>query len=121
MGKKVIFENSNLYSQIFKVNYFDDFNKKGFLLDIINLYDRFKIIEKKFKHDNILQNNKINELDILKNGTQVIFAILGVLYRLVNGDISENDLLNNPSEITNIPFTYSAFISNYNSDDLGKN
>ena len=73
------------------------------------------MIEKKFKHNNILQNN---ELDILKNGTQIIFAILGVLYRLVNGDISENDLLNSPSEIKNIPFTYSAFISNYNSDDL---
>ncbi len=114
-GKKTIFENSDLYAQIFKVNYFDDVNKKGFLIDIISLYERFKAIEKKFKQNNTLQDT---ELDILKNGTQVIFALIGVLYRLANGDINENDLLNNASEIKNIPFCYSSFISNYKADDL---
>ena len=114
-GKKTIFENSDLYAQIFKVNYFDDANKKGFLIDIINLYERYKALEKKYKQNNALQDT---ELDVLKNGTQVIFALMGVLYRLVNGDISENDLLNNTTEIKNIPFSYSAFISNYTADDL---
>lgn len=37
-GKQKIFDN-DLYPKLFKVNYFDDSAKKGFLLDIIDLYD----------------------------------------------------------------------------------
>lgn len=114
-GKKAIFENSDLYAQIFKVNYFDDANKKKFLLDIIDLHERYRTIEKKLKQNNTLS---IAELDILQNGTQIIFALMGVLYRLVNDDTNETDLRNNSSEIRNIPFTYSGFISKYYNDDL---
>ena len=113
--KKRIFESSDLYAKIFKVNYFDDTNKKNFLLDIIDLRDRYRDIEKKFRQNDNLQDT---ELDVLKNGTQVIFALMGVLYRLVNHDIAEKDLINNTSEIKNIPFTYAGFISNYGNDDL---
>lgn len=108
-GKQKIFDN-DLYPKLFKVNYFDDPGKKGFLLDIIDLYDRFKIIEKKYKQDNLLTEM---QLEILKNGRQVIFALMGVVYRLANNDIKENDLKNNPSDLKVIPFNYGKFISNY--------
>lgn len=113
-GKQKIFDNE-LYPKIFKVNYFDDPGKKGFLLDIIDLYDRFKIIEKKYKQENLLPEI---QLEILKNGRQVIFALMRVIYRLVNGDLHETDLYNNSNELKVIPFNYGKFISNYHEDDL---
>ena len=112
-GKQKIFE-TELYSQLFKVNYFDDPGKKGFLLDLIDLYDRFKIIEKKYKQDNLLAEI---QLEILKNGRQVIFALMGVIYRLVNRDLKEADLYNNSNDLK-IPFSYGKFISNYHGDDF---
>lgn len=114
-GKKPIFENSDLYAQIFKVKYFDDPSKKGFLLDIIKLYDYYCLIEKRFKQNNVFVGT---DLDILKNGRYMIFALFGVLYRLENGDISETDLRNSSSILKNVPFTYSLFLSNYTSDDF---
>lgn len=113
-GKQKIFDN-DLYPKLFKVNYFDDPGKKGFLLDLIDLYDRFKIIEKKYKQGNFLTEM---QLEILKNGRQVIFALMGVVYRLVNNDIKENDLKNNPSDLKVIPFNYGQFISNYKANNL---
>lgn len=114
-GKKAIFESSALYSKLFKVNYFDDSKKKGFLLDIIDLNARYNNIEKKFK-----QNGELTEiqLEILKNGRQTIFALMGVLYRLVNGDLTEADLKNDARILNTLPFNYSNFISNYKKDDL---
>lgn len=113
-GKQKIFDN-DLYPKLFKVNYFDDPGKKGFLLDLIDLYDRFKIVEKKYKQGNLLTEM---QLEILKNGRQVIFALMGVAYRLVNNDIKENDLKSNPSDLKVIPFNYGQFISNYKANDL---
>lgn len=113
-GKQKIFDNE-LYPKLFKVNYFDDPGKKGFLIDLIDLYDRFKIIEKKYKQDNLLSEM---QLEILKNGRQVIFALMGVVYRLVNNDIKENDLKNNPSDLKVVPFNYGQFISNYKANNL---
>lgn len=43
---------------------------------------------------------------------------MGVVYRLVNNDIKENDLKNNPSDLKVIPFNYGQFISNYKANDL---
>lgn len=113
-GKQKIFDNE-LYPKLFKVNYFDDPGKKGFLLDIIDLYDRFKVIEKKYKQGNLLAEM---QLEILKNGRQVIFALMGVIYRLENGDLKETDLQNNPSDLKAIPFNYGKFISNYKGNDF---
>lgn len=114
-GKKTIFENGDLYSQIFRVNYFGDSGKKGFLLDIIDLFDRYKIIEKAYK-----QNHKLSEiqLEILKNGRQTIFALMGVIYRLTNNDIGEMDLINNTKTLRTIPFNYDSFISKYTNNDI---
>lgn len=113
-GKQKIFDN-DLYPKLFKVNYFDDSGKKGFLLDIIDLYDRFKNIEKIYK-----QNNQLSEmqLELLKNGRQVIFALMGVIYRLENNDIKETALKNSSNDLKVIPFNYGKFISNYKRDDF---
>ncbi len=116
-GKKKIFDSDELYAKVFKVNYFDDTNKKDFLLDIIDLYDRFKIIEKKHKQTTTL--NEI-QLEILKNGRQIIFALMGVLYRLENCDLTESDLKSNPSNLKAIPFNYGKHISNYKGNDFDK-
>lgn len=114
-GKKTLFENGDLYSQIFKVNYFADTDKKGFLLDLIDLFDRYKVIEKKYK-----QNYKLNEaqMEILKNGRQTIFALMGVIYRLTNNDINENDLTNDAKVLKTLPFNYGSFISKYKNNDI---
>lgn len=113
-GKRTIFESSDIYAKIFKVNYFDDAERKGFLLDIIDLYDRFLAIEKKYKSGQLPDI----QTEILKNGRYVILAVLGVIYRLANGDIKEMDLQNNPSSLRSVPFTYSRFLSNYTGHDL---
>lgn len=113
-GKQKIFD-TELYPKLFKVNYFDDAGKKGFLLDIIDLFDRYKNIERKYKQGNLLTEI---QLEILKNGRQVIFALMGIVYRLENGDVNEAGLKNNSDELKAIPFNYGRFISNYRKDDF---
>lgn len=113
-GKRVIFENTDVYSKIFKVNYDKDTDKKSFLLDLIDLHERYKIIEINFKKGGLSEE----QAEVLKNGKQIVFAILGVIYRYANNDISENDLNENPQVIKSIPFMYGKFVSNYTGNDL---
>lgn len=112
-GKSKIFEPVN-YDKIFKVNYDKDASKKGFIIDLIDLIDRYDEIEKKYKVTGL---NAI-QTEILKNGKQMVFALLGICYRLINKDTNEDDLLNDPLSISRIPFTYGKFISNYKEDDF---
>ncbi|MBO7231085.1 MAG: AIPR family protein [Bacteroidaceae bacterium] len=114
-GKSKIFEAST-YDRIFKVNYEKDPDKKGFVLDLIDLDSRYQEIEKKYK----LGGLDPIQTEILKNGKQMIFAIMGICYRLANGEFSEAELLNSPKSAANIPFTYGKFISCYTNDDLEK-
>lgn len=114
-GKSKIFE-ANTYDRIFKVNYEKDPNKKGFVLDLIDLDRRYQEIEKKYKIGGL---DPI-QTEILKNGKQMIFAIMGICYRMVNGELSEADLLTSPKSVANIPFTYGKFISSYTADDVEK-
>ena len=114
-GKSKIFE-ANTYDRIFKVNYEKDPSKKGFLLDLIDLDRRYQEIEKKYKIGGL---DPI-QTEILKNGKQMIFAIMGICYRMVNGELAETDLLTSPKSVANIPFTYGKFISCYTADDLEK-
>lgn len=112
-GKSKIFEAST-YDRIFKVNYEKDPDKKGFVLDLIDLNYRYQEIEKKYK----LGGLDPIQTEILKNGKQMIFAIMGICYRLTNGDFSEAMLLDSPKSAANIPFTYGKFLSCYTADDL---
>ena len=114
-GKRKIFE-ANTYDRVFKVNYEKDTAKKSFVLDLIVLDRRYQEIEKKYK----ISGLDPIQTEILKNGKQMIFAIMGICYRMANGEISEGDLLTTPKSVANIPFTYGKFLSSYTNDDLEK-
>ncbi|MDE7154027.1 MAG: AIPR family protein [Muribaculaceae bacterium] len=113
-GKKVIFENQALYDQLYKVNYEKDEQKKSFLIDLIDLKSRYDEIEIKLKKSFL---NSI-ELEVLKNGRQTIFALMGMCYRLINDDITEKDIQENPKSLESIPFIYGAILSHYQRDDI---
>lgn len=113
-GKKVIFENQSIYDQLFKVGYEKDRSKKVFILDLIDLKRRYDEVEATLKFSDISSI----ELEILKNSRQAIFAIMGMCYRLVNGDITEKDIKENPKSLDTIPFNYGTILSAYNADDI---
>lgn len=115
-GKRKIFDTPTTYDKIFKVNYDRDPLKKAFIKDLIELDSRYSDIEKKYKVSGLSPI----QTEILKNGKQTIFALMGICYRLVNDDISETDIVNNPKSIATIPFAYGGNISNYHGDDLEK-
>lgn len=113
-GKKVIFENQSTYDQIFKVNYAKDPLKKRFIVDLVHLHNRYLDVEKKLKTSKL----DSSQLEILKNGKQAIFAVLGMCYRLANNDIKESDILESPKSLSNIRFEYGPILSSYKEDDL---
>lgn len=116
--KRSIFDTPDTYSRLFKVNYDKDPQKKAFVIDLVKLNARYNIIE-----DELKKGGPLNELqvEVLKNGKQTIFALFGVLYRLENNDISEDDLIRDRSIVKNTElFKYGSFISNYTKDDLDK-
>ena len=115
-GKKVIFENQSIYDPLFKVNYAKDIAKKTFLLDLIKLKSKYDEVEKNLKSSDLSPI----ELEILKNGRQTIFAIMGMCYRLANMDIKEKGIVDDPKSLGTIPFTYGAVLSNYKHDDIHK-
>lgn len=115
-GKKVMFENQAIYDSLFKVNYMKENAKKTFLLDLIKLKTRYDEVEKVLK----LSGLDSTELEVLKNGRQTIFAIMGMCYRLANEDITENDINENPKSLGSIPFNYGSILSNYHKDDINE-
>lgn len=115
-GKRKIFDIPSTYDKLFKVNYPKEPQKKSFIIDLIDLERRYSEIEKEYKKSGLSPE----QTEILKNGKQTIFALLGACYRLVNGDISEEDLKTNPKSLATIPFVYGSHISNYRNDDLEK-
>lgn len=114
-NKKEIFANPKLYGQVFKMPYEKDNNKKDCIIDIIKLNDKFDELSKELLNSpGIKQEEKI----ILKNGKQVIFAIIGLIYLWANNDISLNDTLNNAAVLLDFSFAFSKIIGNYQKDDL---
>ena len=114
-GKKKIFDIPAIYDKIFKINYQKDNDKKQFILDLIELNDRYLQIEKKLKQPGVLIPD---QLSVLKNGKQTIFALMGVCYRLANNDIKTMDINVNPKIVQNVPMVYGTILSNYSKDDL---
>lgn len=113
-GKKVIFENQGIYDSLFKVNYIQDASKKIFLLDMIKLKKRYDEIEKTLKSSDLPPT----DLEVLKNGRQTIFAIMGMCYRIANSDMTEKDISLSPKSLGTIPFVYGPLLSNYHKDDV---
>lgn len=113
-GVKKIFESQNIYNSVFRVSYEKDSAKKAFLIDIIRLYDRYTNIEAELAKGELTPE----QVSVMKNGTEVIFALLGVIYRLANGDVTEELLRNDKSVIRKNEFIYGKFISGYSGDDI---
>jgi hypothetical protein len=113
-GKRRIFDTPVIYDKLFKVNYNKDPQKKAFIKDLVDLEYRYSEIEKKLKVAGLTSE----QIEVLKNGKQTIFALLGVCYRLVNEDISKAELQSDPKSLATIPFVYGGHISNYRQDDL---
>lgn len=113
-GKKTIFENKSIYNQVFKNNYSKDRQKKNCIIDLIDLNNRYMFIEEDIKKKVLRSNEK----EIIKNGKQVIFALLGVLYDLANEDIMEEDLIQDTRIVKTHDFIYAPIISNYKEDDI---
>lgn len=114
-SKNSLFSNNKYYNQIFKQAYSKDVNKKNFLVDLISLNTRFNIINESLKKQGALQKD---EQVILKNGKQILFALFGVIYQLVNKEISLDEMKNDPTVLSSKSFPYNSFISNYKEDDI---
>lgn len=115
-GNKRIFESLRLYNSVFKVNYEKNLDKKAFLIDVIQLYSRVVNITEKLKKSGL----NSEQVSVMKNGLQVIFALLGIIYRLANGDITEQELIQDRNMVKTKDFVYGRFISNYSGDDIDK-
>jgi hypothetical protein len=115
-GKRNIWENAETYNKLFKQNYESDPNKKRFVVDLLQLWDRFTRIDKKFKSPE--SQLSPSEKESLKNGKLAILGLIGALYDIVNEDISIEDLRSDLSILETHTFTYGAFISNYRGDDI---
>lgn len=115
-GKRKIWDNSEIYRKIFVQNYEKDPNKQKFILDLIDLYQRFSEIEKALKSSD--KDLGANAKEALKNGKMAIFASFGMLYNIINNDVDPNDVKDDPKILDTREFTYGAFISNYKDDDI---
>lgn len=115
-GKRSIFEKEDTYSKIFKKNYENDANKQDFIVDLIDLVLRFNAVDKHLKSaDGSLSNE---DKEALKNGRQAIFGMMGMLYCIVNQDITRENLQQDLNASLNNDFVYGAFLSNYKGDDI---
>ncbi|EAC5904743.1 hypothetical protein TS11_13195, partial [Listeria monocytogenes] len=72
-NKKALFSNNKTYNLIFKQGYSSDRDKKAFLLDLIDLNDRFANLSKRFKN-NLESNFNAEETNIFNNSRTIIFA-----------------------------------------------
>ena len=114
-GKKRIFDNNDLYNQIYRVNYNADKGHRDFVISSIDLIERTNAIITDLK-----KSSSLNSLqkEILKNGTQIIYAMLGVAYRIANGDLKKEDIIQDPNCVkTGAQFIYRKVL-NYSLDEL---
>ena len=118
-GKKTIFENAEYYGKLFRVNYQKDSDKKHFILDLIDLKSRYDVLDAAYK-DPEDKTHKLpqEEMEILLNGRQTIIALLGICYRLVNGQVTTDLIQEGQNALSMDYFTYGPILSNYIKDDL---
>ena len=94
-------------------NYDKDPCRKAFIIDLIKLNYRYNQLSNK-----IIEGLDPSEKEVFKNAKQMLFGILGALYRILNQDLSSQNLINDISIIRGQTFVYNSFISNYHGDDL---
>lgn len=115
-NKRSLFANNKPYKEIFRKNYSIP-EKTRFIVDLIELNDRFEILSKKYKRKGEEEFTP-EEANIFANSKYVLFALFGVIYRIVNKDISINEIRNDPYSVMYNEFIYDSFISNYKNDDI---
>ena len=114
-NKKELFETPSLYGKIFLHPYEKENDQKKCIVDIIKIDNLYETVVKKISEaDDLDDEEKI----VLKNGKQMIFAVLGLLYRWSNQDYRPQDGISNKGSIADNKFVYSSIISNYTGDDL---
>ncbi|WP_214836975.1 AIPR family protein [Exiguobacterium sp. s36] len=116
-NKNSLFNNNKFYKQIFFKRYSSEVEKTEFLLDLIELNDRYNTLQKKFKAELSDQFN-LEQANIFNNGKFVLFALFGLSYRIINEDVEISSLKSNSSLIEDDDFIYGPFISNYKEDDI---
>lgn len=116
-SKRSLFSVNKNYKAIYWVDYAKDQRKADFLVDLIQLNELFDQIAPNFKQQKA--DITPEELNIFMNGKPVLFALFGVIYRLVNGDVEISDLLDKKSSFEG-EFVYGAFIRHYKSDDIAE-
>lgn len=116
-NKKILFESNKVYSTIFKKNYTKDQNKQDFIVDLIELNNRYDTIIKRVKLNMSVHFDQ-NASVVLNNGKTTIFALFGVIYRIFNDDITIAEINTDPGILTTNEFVYGSFISNYTEDDI---
>ena len=112
-GKKVIFQNQNIYDKLFKTEYEKDSNKKQFIIDLIKLNDKYSAVEDELKTEGL----GVEQSEVLKNGKMTILALMGLCYRLVNKDVTEKEVKQEPSDWEDRMFVYGGFVSLYKKND----
>lgn len=115
-GKKAIFDNTEIYSKLFRKGYEKSPEKKAFIVDLIDLNDRYTIASDALLDDAARLNNETKI--VLLNAKQVIFSLFGMLYQLMNNDVTKEELVASPAAILNNEFKYDKFITNYRNDDI---
>lgn len=115
-NKRAIWESGETYNKLFRQNYVHSKDKQAFILDLIDLHQRYRAIDKTYK--TIETPLSTQQIDALQNGTMAIFALMGALYNLVNHDIDLVSLKSDPSILDTLDFEYGSFISNYKGDDI---
>ena len=116
-NKKSLFSNNKAYRQIFMKNYKDDENKREFIIDLIKLNERFETLSKEYKK-NGNSGFTSEEANVFVNAKFILFALFGVIYRLINNDINLDELRDDTSLAEHTEFNYGSFISNYKNDDI---
>ena len=111
--KKYLFENAEAYARVFRQPFSKDKSLTDFSVDLIHLLDRYKEIEKRLKGNLPGVDN-----DVLANGRCMLFGLFGVLYSVVNGDYSVQDIENDPKAFCQTALSLGAFMSTYHDDDL---
>jgi len=115
INKRSLFSNNSSYNLIFKQNYNEE-KKMDFLVDLINLNNRFDLISKAFKGNSKTLNK--DESNIFFNSKLTMFALFGVAYRVVNNDLSFEDIKSDSRVLNTNQIEYGKFLSNYLDDDL---
>lgn len=107
--KKEIFNNNDLYNKVFKVNYHTELNQRNFIVSGVDLIYRTNSII-----SNLKKSQELNDLqrEIIKNGTQIIFALLGVIYRLANAELSISQLTQDPKILKSTRGEYNTILNN---------